>query len=168
MSFFTKQATKLAFVAFAVVAGWAYPATAQEIPAEHLAAAREAVAASNATNSLDIILPRLGEEAKARMINERPDASEKIGVLVDEITISLAARRANLEDEVARIYARIFTMEELKQLTAFYKSEAGVKLIKETPVIARSIEDAARVWSGGIQRDLADAIRKKVEEGALN
>lgn len=142
-------------------------AGAQEISAELLAAAREAVAASQSTASLDVILPNLGEQVKGQLISNRPDAADKINTLVDEVTISLAARRGSLEDEVARIYARIFTLEELKQVTSFYKTDAGAKLIRETPVIARSIEEAARVWSAGIQRDLQQEVQKKITEGAL-
>ncbi len=139
----------------------------QEVSAEHLAAAREAVSASQSTASLDVLLPNLGEQAKGQMISNRPDAADKINTLVDEATIALAARRGNLEDEVARIYANIFTVDELKQVTAFYKTEAGLKLIRETPVIARSIEEAAKVWTAGIQRDLQQEIQKKIAAGAL-
>ena len=87
--------------------------------------------------------------------------------MVDEATLALAPRRANLEDEVARAYARIFNADELKLITDFYKTDAGLKLIKETPVIGRAIEDAAKIWSAGIQRDIQLDIAKKVEAGAL-
>ena len=142
-------------------------ALAEEIPAELLAAARTAVNASQSTASLDAILPNLGESAKQQLIQSRPDAADKISAMVDEATLALAPRRANLEDEVARAYARIFNADELKLITDFYKTDAGLKLIKETPVIARAIEDAAKIWSAGIQRDIQLDIAKKVEAGAL-
>jgi hypothetical protein len=160
---------KLAAILFAAVLWTGLPgsAGAQEIAPEHLASARDAVNASKSTASLDGILPQIGEQAKQSLIANRPDEADKIATIVDEATITLAARRAKLEDEVARIYARIFTMEELKQISEFYKTEAGQKLMRETPVIARSIEEAARVWSAGIQRDLQQEVAKKIQEAGL-
>jgi hypothetical protein len=155
------------FVAAVLLAGLPANSGAQEIAADHLAAARDAVNTSKSTSSLDIILPQIGEQAKQSLIANRPDEADKIASIVDEATLMLAARRANLEDEVARIYARIFTIDELKQIAEFYKTEAGMKLMRETPVIARSIEEAARVWSAGIQRDLQQEVAKKIQEAGL-
>ncbi len=157
----------LSTIFVAAMMGFSMPSWSQEATPEHLAAAREAVSASQSTASLDAILPNLGEQAKGQLIANRPDAADKLNTIVDEATIALASRRGSLEDEVARIYARIFTIEELKQVTTFYQTEAGAKLIRETPVIARSIEEAARVWSAGVQRDLQQEIQKKIEAGGL-
>ncbi len=169
MQFETRIFGKLAAVLIAAAIWYAPPANshAQEISPEHLAAAREAVVASKSTASLDGILPGIGEQAKQQLINNRPDAADQIAAIVDEATLTLAARRANLEDEIARIYARIFTPDELKQIAEFYKTEAGQKLIRETPVIARSMEEAARVWAAGIQRDLSQEVGKKIAEAGL-
>jgi hypothetical protein len=139
----------------------------EEIAPDHLAAARAAVAASKTTTSLDGILPQLAEGIKSQLFSNRPDAVDQISIIVDEVTLTLAPRRGNLEDEVARIYARIFTIDELKTITDFYNTEAGKKLITETPVIARSIEEAARVWTAGVRRDLQQEVAKKVQEAGL-
>lgn len=160
-----------AVIAIALAAAMLAPAfavsSAQEISEEHLKAARAAVAASKSTQSLDGILPQLADRAKQQLIANRPDAADQISVIVDDVAISLASRRGDLEDEVARAYARIFTVEELKLITEFYNSEAGQKLVRETPVVARSIEQAARVWSNGIQRDMREQVAKKLQEAGL-
>ena len=140
---------------------------AQEITPEHLHAAKEAVAASKSTTSLDNILPRLAETAKTQLIANRPDAADQITQIVDEAAISLAPRRGDLEEEVARGYARIFTIEELNQITTFYNTPAGKKLIAETPTVARAIDQAARVWTNGVQRDLREVVTKKMGEAGL-
>lgn len=142
-------------------------AGAQEATPEHLAAARKAVEASQSTASMDAILPSLGERAKQQLIANRPDAADQISALVDEATISLASRRGDLEDEVARIYARIFTEAELNEITAFYETDAGKKLINQTPIIARAMDAASRVWTSGVQRDLQAAVAKKIQEAGL-
>jgi hypothetical protein len=59
-----------------------------------------------------------------------------------------------LENEVARIYAKLFTEQELREVSQFYKSEAGRKLIQQGPQASREMLSAADVWSNGIVRDL--------------
>jgi uncharacterized protein len=164
-SFAKSAAAALSVLLFAGHLGLAQ--AQEEIPADHLAAARAAVAASNTTTSLDGILPQTAEGIKSQLFSNRPDAVDQISLIVDEATLALAPRRGNLEDEVARIYARIFTIDELKIITDFYNTEAGKKLIRETPVIARSIEEAARVWTAGVRRDLQQEVGKKVQEAGL-
>lgn len=142
-------------------------ARGQDISEEHLKAAREAVAASKSTRTLDAILPQLAERSKTQLIDTRPDAAEQISTIVDDVAISLAPRRGDLEEEVARAYARIFTADELKEISTFYNTEAGKKLIEQTPVVARAIDQAARVWTNGIRRDLQQEVAKKLGEAGL-
>ena len=142
-------------------------ADAQDITESHLNAAKAALAASRSTTNFDILLPNLGERAKQQLISNRPDAADQISVIVDEATIGLASRRGDLELEIARIYASIFSEEELVLINEFYRSEAGQKLIRETPAIARAMDQASRVWTSCIQRDLGQEVRKKIEEAGL-
>ena len=145
-------------------AGFSY---GQDITEEHLQLSKKTVAASRSTESLDQILPGLAERAKEQLIANRPDAADQISDIVDTAAISLAPRRGDLEDEVARAYARVFTIDELKQMYDFYTSETGKKLIEQTPVMARNIDQAARVWTNGIQRDLQQEVTKKLAEAGL-
>ena len=140
---------------------------AQEVAPEHFAVARAAVTASGSTASLDVILPNESEKIKQSLIANRPDAAEQISTIVDGVAIALAPRRRDLEDEVARGYAKLFTAAELKAIADFYKSAAGKKLIEQTPAVGRMIEQSARVWSSGIQRDLQQEVAKKLKEAGL-
>jgi hypothetical protein len=153
--------------AFVLVVMAANFTQAQEVSEEQLKIAKQAVAASKSTRTLDNILPSLAENAKKQLIANRPDEADQISDIVDEVAISLAPRRGDLEDEVARAYARIFTIDELKAITAFYTSETGKKLIEQTPVVARSIDQAARVWTNGIRRDLQQGVTKKLQEAGM-
>jgi hypothetical protein len=145
----------------------AAPAMAQEVAPEHLSAAKAAVAASGSTASLDVILPSEAEKIKQQLIANRPDAADKITAIVDATAIAMASRRRDLEDEVARGYAKLFTAAELKAIGDFYNSSAGKKLIEQTPAVGRMIEQSARVWSNGIVRDLQQEVAKKLKEAGL-
>ncbi len=159
--------TKTLLLSSMVIFALHVSASAQEISEEHLKVAREAIKSIGSTRQLDNILPGMANTAKTGLIQNRPDQQAKITEIVDGAAIELAPRRGDLETEVARIYARIFTIDELQAIGAFYGSETGQKMLKQTPVFVREVDAAARVWSVGLQRDLQESISKKLTDAGL-
>lgn len=140
-------------------------ASAQEEPSqEHIAAARATIDALGATDRFDAILPNAAARLKSTLIQATPNFEQQITDVVDATAIDLAGRRADLEREAAAIYARNFTQEELEAITAFYTSEAGMKLIEQGPQVTRELAQAAEIWANGIQRDLASQADATLEE----
>ncbi len=158
-----------AMMALVFVAGAGIqPVLAQELSPEQLKASKMALAASKATDRFDNILPTIAEKLKSDIIASRPDLADKVSAIVDEETLKLAVRRGDLENESATIYGRSFTMDELKQITDFYNSSAGKKLIKEAPILTRSLNEASKIWARGIVRDLNQAVAARMKEKGLN
>ena len=148
-----------------IVAGTlAMPARAQEISEEHLTAARDAIAAINATDRYDDILPGLAERLKAQFIQASPNFQAEISTAVDDEALTLATRRADLEREAAKIYAKAFTMEDLKAISAFYATEPGKKLLANGPLVSRELARAAEIWANGISRDLTNQSTEKLRD----
>ena len=139
-------------------------AHAQTISPSHEKAAREALAASGASQPFDDILLRLGANVKNQLTNARPDLADQIAPMVDEATIALAPRRGDLETEAAQIYARTFTEEELNEIARFYRTSAGQKILSDGPLVARELTKASRVWTAGVQRDLQKAATDGMQE----
>ncbi len=117
---------------------------------DQLKAARATIAALGVTNSFDNILPNLAERLKNTLIQASPNHQDLITATVDEKALALAARRADLENEAATIYAKTFTVDELNAITAFYNSEAGKKLLNNGPIASRELLKAADIWASGI------------------
>lgn len=144
----------------------AAPAFAQDdanISETHLKAAREAVAAIRATEEFDQILPQAAAALKKELIQKNPDLQEMITKIVDEETLALASRRADLEKEAALAYARVFNEQQLGEISAFYNSETGKKLISDGAIVTRELFKAADIWQRGVARDLAESVGKKVD-----
>ena len=129
-------------------------ARAQEISAEHIAAAKQAITALGVTDRFDNILPGLAERLKGELIQASPNVQDAITATVDAKALELAPRRADLEREAALTYARAFSVEELKAISAFYGSDTGKKLLKDGPIATRELMKAADIWAAGINRDL--------------
>ncbi|MFC0245301.1 DUF2059 domain-containing protein [Falsochrobactrum ovis] len=145
------------FSALVLLAG-IHAASAQEISASHLEAARAAISAIQATDQFDEILPSAARALKAELIQKDPHLEALITKTVDDKAIALASRRADLETEAARAYANTFSEDELKAITAFYTSEAGKKLLTEGPIVTREVIRAANIWQNGVARDLAQNV----------
>ncbi|WP_139975969.1 MULTISPECIES: DUF2059 domain-containing protein [Brucella/Ochrobactrum group] len=135
-----------------------HAASAQEITEAHLEAARAAISAINATEQFDEILPNAARALKGELIQKDPNLEALITKTVDDKALALASRRADLETESARVYAKAFSEDELKAIAAFYTSPAGKKLLSEGPIVTREVVKAANIWQNGIARDLATGV----------
>lgn len=130
---------------------------AQDVSDSHLKAAKAAIAALKVTENFDNILPATAERLKSVLIRSNPNFSDEISLTVDNEAIKLAGRRGDLENEAGLIYAKRFTEDELNAITAFYNSQVGQKLLRESASAGRELVRAADIWSSGISRDLTDA-----------
>jgi hypothetical protein len=141
---------------------------ADNIPDSHMKAARAAMAAIKITDPFDNILPTIAQQLKATLIQGSPNYQDLINETVDEQALKLAPRRADLEVEAAKIYAKYFTEEELNQIATFYSSQAGQKLLKDGPIAIRELSKAGDIWATGISRDMTKAtdevLEKKIAE----
>ncbi len=152
-----------ALLAAALVPAFLLQANAQEIAESHLNAARAAVTAIKATDQFDAILPRTAEALRGELLRKDPNLVQLINTIVNDKTVMLAGRRADLETEAARSYARVFTEEELNGIAAFYTSPAGQKLLLDGPIVVRELIRAADIWQQGIARDLALEVGKELQ-----
>lgn len=142
----------------------AIPARAEEPSEAQIKAAREAIAALGVTDQFDRILPMIAERLKAAQIQASPDLQDKISEIVDKEALKLAPRRADLERESATVYAKTFSVDELKAITAFYQTEPGKKLLKDGPIAMRELLKAADIWGAGVDRDLNAAVVTQVQK----
>ena len=153
--------------AFVACLGLMPQAQAQDYSESHLDAAKKVMEASGATTQLDVILPEMAQAAKTGLISTRPDKEVEISETVDNTAIELAPRRGDLENEIAQVYAKLFTEKELNAIYEFYNSDAGKKLLSESPILFREIDKAAKVWRVGLGRDLQEAVRTKLKEQGI-
>ncbi|MEM9330682.1 MAG: DUF2059 domain-containing protein [Pseudomonadota bacterium] len=166
LSFAVKTLPAVILATFLAIAS-AFAQEAEEATPEHIEAAKAAMVATGATARLDKILPELAAFTKTGLIANRPDIESEISTIVDEVAISLAPRRGPLENEVAGIYTKLFSQDELATIETFFGSETGTKFLALTPGLFREIDEAAKVWRSGLTRDMAKMVQEKLREANL-
>ena len=141
-------------------------AYAQDATPEHLQAARAAIAAIGATNQFDGILPQAADSLKGELIQKDPNLEPLISSTVDNEALALASRRGDLENEAARVYAKVFSQAELTAIAEFYNTDVGKKLDCGWPLATRQLIEAVNIWQAGVARDLAKNVGDKIKAAA--
>ncbi len=136
---------------------------AQEISQSHLAAALAVVDATIATRSFDTRLPELANEVSNRLVRVRPDLHKEIADAVQATALKLAVRRKDLDIDVARVYARSFSEQELVAIGAFLKSTAGQKYQDIGPKVFAETYEAVQRWADRIGGELLDKSKEELK-----
>jgi len=143
-------------VAIALAAAGLAAASAQEISAARLALAKQVALNAPTLGNFDGILPDLMVDTKMRLINLRPDLYRQISTVVEAAASALVPRRADLDTDVARAWAKAFTDDELKAINAFFNSDAGKKYKAVAPQVGQDIIQTGQDWADRLSGELYD------------
>ncbi|MEL6200771.1 MAG: DUF2059 domain-containing protein [Pseudomonadota bacterium] len=133
-------------------------AIAQDVSQSHIDAANRALSSLQATDRFDNILPTVAERIRAQLITNNPDIELEILTTVEEVALSMVARRADLEREAALAYANAFSEADLNAIADFYESDAGKALLANGAIVTRELAQLSSVWSRGVQRDMLEGV----------
>ncbi len=150
-----------------VLAFSAPPASAQQpaappakpIAPSALAAARDLLVVKNATavyaSAVPNIIQRVKDSLLANNLNYQKDLNE---VAVSEAQ-AMNGREKEIGEEMAKIYATDYTEQELKDLTTFYKSALGQKLLAQEPKTDQTVIAFLNQWAQGFSQAVAADLR---------
>ncbi len=137
---------------------------AQEISQSHLSAALDVINATVATRSFDSRLPQVANEVANRLIRQRPDLHKEITDAVQATALKLAVRRKDLDIDIARVYAKTFSEDELATIATFLKSPAGTKYQEDGPKVFAETFDAVQRWSDRVGEELFDKSKEELKK----
>jgi hypothetical protein len=151
----------------ALPAGAQQPAAPQLKPVSPSAmqAARDLLTVKNVgqvyANAIPNIVQRVKDQILASNLSYQKDLNE---IALAEAK-SMAGREKEIGEEMAKIYANDFTEQELKDLTAFYKSPLGQKLLTEEPKSIQAsmqyMNQWAQAFSGTVVNDFRNEMKKR-------
>jgi uncharacterized protein len=113
------------------------PAAPQSPAADTMAVARELVAASRAGDQIKTLLPLIFQQIKPMIVQNRPEVERDFDKIMPLMLELMNSRIEDFAEAMALIYARNFTVAELRQIQAFYHTPAGQKLLDRMPAIAQ-------------------------------
>jgi len=142
----------------AVVTG---AARAQSPTPETMAAAHELVVTMRSADQFKALLPIIMKNLKPAIVQGRPDVERDFDATMPSLMDGLNARVNEIVDEITAIYARNFTPDELREITAFYRGPAGKKFLEKQPAIAQESMQIGQKFGAAVA---ADVTRRMSEE----
>jgi hypothetical protein len=140
------------------------PASAQSPSPDAIAAARELIVASRASDQFKTLMPLITQQLKPAIAQGRPEVErdyDKIMPLMNE----MAQRQfAKLADDMAAIYAKNFSVEEMRQITAFYRSPIGQKFLERFPAVAQESLIVGQKFGESLVRELQQNLTEELRK----
>jgi hypothetical protein len=131
-------------------------ASLPDVSEARMVIARQVAKNAPTLGNFDGILPDLMVETKMRLISMRPDLYKQISVVVEAQASALIVRRNDLDNDIARAWARAFTDDELKQINTFFASDVGKKYKSAAPQVGADIIQAGQNWADRLSGEMYD------------
>jgi hypothetical protein len=140
-------------------------ASAETPSPEAMSVARSIVTTTKLADQYRALLPAILLSLKPTVTQDRPeierDYDSMAGVIVDLYT---PFYNEMLEDAAAA-YANNFTVDELRQIEAFYRLPAGQKLLEKSPAMSQLTtqigQEVSRKAIDVLRQHLVEALRQK-------
>lgn len=167
---FKSNPSKIIRCAFSlcVVLAWLTQAVPHE--AESQGDVRQLLRLSGAANVVQSLAPLISAQFVASLKQSNPILPERtLGVTTDVVTRYLGdpTRKKDLLDQLAQIYERTFTPQEIQQLIAFYKTPIGRKLAASLPAITDASSQVGQAWAAKILPGLREEVLTRLRAEGL-
>jgi uncharacterized protein len=148
--------TFAALIATAVIAASPIGAqTPQTTPSpEAIAAARELIQVTHATDQFKIILPTLFQSLKAAIVQNRPEVEKAYDAMIPIFNQKAEQRLDELTTVIATVYANNFTVDEIHDITAFFHSPTGQKFVQRQQTVIQQSMAAGQQFGREIASDV--------------
>jgi hypothetical protein len=143
----------------------AAPARSQSVSPDAMAAAKELVEASKTTESFKTLLPMMMQQIKPVVVQKRPAVEKDFDQIMPLMIEAANEQVGKFAEAIAVIWASNFTGDELRQVSAFYRTPAGQKFLQQMPVIAQQSMAMGQKFGESLMNDLQgrmkDELRKR-------
>jgi hypothetical protein len=153
-------------IAAVVLASFATPqmTIAQEISPEHLELAKKYVTMTDTGQVFQRTILKTAQESVDHLVQQNPEIGESIVISAREVATNYLEGSNLVHDNFARIYAAHYTMEELKEIIAFYESEVGQKILASNISINQSLQTSANIFEQNLAAEFAAKLRTNLKD----
>jgi uncharacterized protein len=149
-----------------------HPAVAQGTAtanAETMTAARELVAVMRFDTQFKAILPTILQTMRPALVQGRPKQYEEaFDATVPVLLEVFGSRAGEMTEQVAAVYGQTFTVDEMRQITAFYRTPAGQKVMEKMPAVVQQTSVLGQAFGRKLQDELREKIADELRKRGLN
>ena len=144
------------------------PATAQAPAPEAQAAAKELVETMRATDQLKLMMPMIMQQLKPMIVQGRPEVERDFDASLPLVIDAMSGRMGELVDAIAVIYAQNFSADELRQVSAFYRTPVGQKFLEKLPAITQQSMTVGQKFGQQLAGDMRDRMIEQLRKKGHN
>src|SRR5260370_18593332 len=131
-------------------------------------AARSLVTAMKVGEQYKMLLPAILLRIKPVVTQERAELESEYDLIATKAGDLYTPYYNEMLEQAATVYAANFTVDEMRQMEAFFRQPAGQKLIEKWPAIVRQTaqtgQDDSPKPADDSPRRLTDALRQKAHK----
>jgi uncharacterized protein len=144
-----------------VVAALTLPgsAPAQSSSPEGEAAAKELIEASRMSEQMNQVLPQIMQQLKPLITKGSPQVERDFDAIMPLVMQLMNTHMDGFVKSAAQIYARHFTAEEMREVTAFYRRPTGQKLLQKLPQVMQE--------TGALGQQLGQTVAQDLQKRAV-
>lgn len=135
-------------------------APAQTPSPEAMTAARSLVTTLGLSDQYKALLPVILLGLKPVLTQERPEMERAFDAVLPKVAETYAPYYTAMVDAAATVYANNFTVDELREIEAFYGRPAGKKLLEKSQAIAQQSTQVGQETG----RKATEALRARLTE----
>ncbi|MCP3463698.1 DUF2059 domain-containing protein [Bradyrhizobium sp. CCGUVB23] len=140
-------------------------AAAQAPSPEAMTAARKLVTTMKLAEQYRALLPQLLLKLRPVLSQDRPEIERDFDAVTATSSDIYAPFVDQMIDQIAAVYATTFTVDELRQIEAFYAQPAGRKLLEKSDALTQAsaliAQDVTRKAADELKQRLTEALRQK-------
>lgn len=142
---------------------------AQQRPSEEaMSAARAFVEASGAAAQFDQVMPLMADQMSKAFRSLAPNRASEIDETMAEVVKRFISRKSELIDEIAAIYADKLSVDDLREITKFYQSGAGRRMVETLPEVTRRAAAVGQTWGQRIGAEIASEMRRELKKRGID
>jgi uncharacterized protein len=147
---------------------WTSAATAQAPSPEAMTAARTLVTTLKFSDRYKALLPAILLNIKPALTQDRPEIERDYDAMTATVADAYTPYYNAMIESVSTLYASNFSVEELREIEAFYRRPVGQKFLAASPgILQQGIQigdDGGRKAAEDIKARLTQLVRQKLQK----
>ncbi|MFY9625295.1 MAG: DUF2059 domain-containing protein [Rhodoplanes sp.] len=141
------------------------PGAAQQKPSPAaIAAAKELLILKGGDLPFNPVVYNVIEKVKNVFVPTNPNLGKELNEVAAQLKKEYEPKRAELINDVARMYAERFSEQEIKTLITFYKSPLGRKMVTDEPKIIDQSLNHVENWGNELSDEVLSRFREEMKK----
>jgi uncharacterized protein len=149
---------------------FASPTFAQKKPTDpaNLATARALLATMGVDKQLETMIPLMMQSMRGVVLQQRPSAQKELDAALAALSEKFSARRQELVDQMADLYAERLPADDMKAMIAFFGSAAGKRFVSMQPELMREGAVIGQKWGAKIGQEVEVELRQELKKRGID